>query len=1255
EIQNQKINTLQEEIKALKRKEDRYDEKGNKPQEFRYRVQAKELNKFVDEIKSGKVYDLKKISDYAASVGKNEYRRRKDKENRREAREKQVERALESGAEVSKIDYQKGTAIIGGQEVRVDKDTIKNIKLSSVKRAEDKQVIDKINTKIKENKPLTFKDLEAAKKVGISSKQLTSAVVESGKISEKINTYYKALEDAKKGKRPDVVSLMRKGIITGDEATNIVKAFETSPQELEKIKDKDFSKVWERLIPEPGKKKSSLTALDSTTQVRAFKTTVNQELKRSGIEPVKLSADTTKFEKEYNKLLDMRENLKKTIKKDVKEKTLNEILKNELSLKNKALTGQSMTPKELKLLEKQIELQGNELTKAQIEYGKKLWNLPAVYARQIKIRSQKGEKNALYNDFKKIGKGALKEVGDLINVVTGVKGLTINSKGESFDGIIAKGARGFLDYETRVIKELTQGKSVKNVIGDDLKKIVKSSKEIGNKTVDVIKFMKENPIGTLILVSAGIEAGIIGSKKEFMKNPEENIGRAIVWLFPGKIIKGVVSTSKLGFKVTGDLTKDLVKISRYLKNSKVPVRKRKGDTFDYFFMKKKSLGSFIKDYPKEKFLKLKMSRINKIVDNAKNKASINFKVGSKLDRSKILLETKLKKILEIPKNVKLSLNKKQIDKIVSNYEKLNDKPIITFKVGSKKETLINKLNKVLDFPKEQLRTLKINRINKIVNNVAKKQEKLILKFKAGDTKERVINKLNKILDIPKNKLMKMKISRINKLVENAKNKPVITFKIGTKKETIINKLNELYAIPKDLLKKLKLTKINKIVDKINKSRNKPIITFKIGTKKETIIRKLNELLGIPKKILQDLNMKQINKIVDKRNKEVISFTVVDKAKVASKTRGKKFLAGKKAQARIPQPVLKEVNKLEDKTSAIMKEALSYNKNDIIRFKVGKQDSVTSFKVGKQLEKMKVQKSILRKKLKSITKLKIKTKNPALYLIEVRLLKNLTRISLLTLFFERLSGFTKQNKNLANKDYERIKKDLRDVLKINERIKIRDIENLKDQERIRIKLIEQLKIRINDVLRDVKTIKIPKTESRLAPTIKMTEPPKIPPKIKLPKISFDSNKLDNRIIVFEARYRERKNKSKPFNKKNNPVVVKTIKKKTTKNRMLKIVANRTDKSLVRSMNIFVREITNRKVKDIKKPSLLSKFRQKKSKNTPVLQLVEKTKFSQDTRGEKKEIKKIKKISKKNKPIKQKKKSKKSKKKSIKTKKSKKSSK
>jgi len=131
--------------------------------------------------------------------------------------------------------------------------------------------------------------------------------------------------------------------------------------------------------------------------------------------------------------------------------------------------------------------------------------------------------------------------------------------------------------------------------------------------------------------------------------------------------------------------------------------------------------------------------------------------------------------------------------------------------------------------------------------------------------------------------------------------------------------------------------------------------------------------------------------------------------------------------------------------------------------------------------------------------------------------------------------------------------------------------------------------------------------------------------KIPKLNFNGRILDNKILTFEGIFRERKFSNKLASKLN-PIVTKKIMIRDTKNRVLKKVAQRVDNTLTASLQLRVIGLGKSK-KDISTPKILNKFKLKKSKLTPVLQLVEKNKNRFDTKGEVKETKKQKLIKKK----------------------------
>lgn len=141
---------------------------------------------------------------------------------------------------------------------------------------------------------------------------------------------------------------------------------------------------------------------------------------------------------------------------------------------------------------------------------------------------------------------------------------------------------------------------------------------------------------------------------------------------------------------------------------------------------------------------------------------------------------------------------------------------------------------------------------------------------------------------------------------------------------------------------------------------------------------------------------------------------------------------------------------------------------------------------------------------------------------------------------------------------------------------------------------------------LKAIRLLKLDSKLIPqTIKITslKPPNKPP-VKIPPFSFKINwntKLPsgyNRIVNAIVRVKGKN---------------RVIRLRTTPNRALNKVSKIVDNTTTRSFQLKIVGI--RKKADTKKPKL-DKFRQKKSKGSAVLGIVEKTKYAIDTKGEKK---------------------------------------
>jgi len=181
--------------------------------------------------------------------------------------------------------------------------------------------------------------------------------------------------------------------------------------------------------------------------------------------------------------------------------------------------------------------------------------------------------------------------------------------------------------------------------------------------------------------------------------------------------------------------------------------------------------------------------------------------------------------------------------------------------------------------------------------------------------------------------------------------------------------------------------------------------------------------------------------------------------------------------------------------------------------------------------------------------------------------------------KQLQKFKQDNK----KEIERIQKKIKDV----------DTDKIKDQEKAqKPKQVTKSKT----VKRAIK----PKVKIS-AITVKPPKAPKKPKKLK--KLTFDSELPRGENLKFNAKYKEKGR-------------IKTLKLGLPKNKALARVGNLADTTTQRSIEIFI--VGTTKAKDIGRPPVLSKFRPKISSNRQVLKLVEKSKNTIDTKGEKQKL-------------------------------------
>lgn len=1035
--QANRIKNLKNEYQDKLKKVDRYDERGDeatgdrrakyKAKEASYKKEAKELDKIIKEMESsGTRYTISQVKRYINDVGDAEYDRKLNKARRNIEKQN----LLESG-NITKISYSNGkpvSAVVNGKSLSLKGLDTKTVQLTSVKFSKIKDIEDKIN----KGQALTVEDFKKAQQLGIDSKQLLGVAGEAFKTQKEL----KLLKE--KQAKASINNIDKAFSNAG--LSFIVKAF-TPSQKKDLLTNLTNRQIAELSAVELNKK---LNPIQKETQKRKILGIDNEDLLQTKITNNKLK------KKIFNAGLKVTE------------------LEN---INNKFITGQTLTPKEQVEYFTLKRLEAKDLSKKQQDLAKKILLSPLNYSSSLALRSRAGESSPLYNDLKGIGLGFAKEVGDTINFITGVKDITINSRGETYDGLIALPARKVIDYGISLYKRTGKDTKLRTLIKKDMTKLAKSIGKISGKGIDITKFAYNNPSTTLLIVGLAVEQGIIKSKSSFLKNPQENLGRAFAWLFPDKIIKGIGKVSKGVERVALKGTqlkrfKDLNKVTKVAKEANLTAQQL--SKLERAILRASNISNKVK----------RENKVRTALMSILKDRGINYKRGLSLKD----LVTKVKS------------SKVQAIKVTKAKPKT-----ITIKPKDKKITLAQ-------LKKAKLETGGVVRLQKIKN-----KRKVITRYKIEPNGSFT-------------KITKKEFDKIQRLAKAKQPKP----KKKPKKEVI----------------KLDVTELEKQTIEKNLKKNG---VYKSG--KVTYI---------------DLNA-------------VKRLETAKEATVKPVTK-KGLLSNKKAQTRFSRQIQVSVEKETKK--------ISKAKKDIKRKKITR---------------------------KSINKTKAVLKKSK---IKLGILLNLARAIKAATLIKKIRSTIKSNNNVI----KRIEK-VMPAIKIKPATKIKPASKVKPATKIKTSSKVGQGIKTKPL---TKAKSISKPISKLKPVIKskpITKPKeekRLKPR-RLPKLNFDSNILNNRVVTYEAKFRERRNKNKPFNKKSNPIITKTIKKTTTKNRMLKIVADKADNSLVRSMKVKVTSVTNRKIKDIKKPQVLNKFRQKKSKNTPVLELVEKSKSTLDTPGEKREAK------------------------------------
>jgi len=512
------------------------------------------------------------------------------------------------------------------------------------------------------------------------------------------------------------------------------------------------------------------------------------------------------------------------------EKLSSDIKKNLSSPEYKLLTKQTLTPEETSLLfsmpknktftqtlEGLGDKQRNILNSRLVRYSNKLlseFDVVGKYTANLGLRIDKGEKNPFYNDvktyatiknLKKTGKfgagvsvGIAKTVGDFVNFITGVKGITINSKGKTYDGLIALPARRIHDYTISLMRRVEKQKGgIKKlrVINNDFVKLVKGSIKIGKAGLDVTEFAFKNPELTSMIIGAAIFNGVISGKADFLKNPAENTGRAFVWLFPNTIIKGVTKSAQLakkGFKkfdktlFSVDETKQIINKIEVLEKLKTRTREQ------------------------TQLLKLLREQV---------KINKEYKY---LTSAKFELETGIVKSFDI-KSPTLK-QKKKIKVNTQKVENINKKIETKVKTSKKKTIRINDLQKA-----KLIKKLFEVKPPKELKKVSKLKGKALQEVKELERiKESQIKIQNRIKEIKKNIIspvidedVKARLIKESDLLTSNLNEIILNLKYSS----------GVKATSEELIILNQLSKLSEYIQKLNK---KIIVAQKLGAKSKLI-------------------------------------------------------------------------------------------------------------------------------------------------------------------------------------------------------------------------------------------------------------------------------------------------------------------------------------------------------------------------------------------------------------------------------------
>jgi len=490
--------------------------RGNKVGRNGYREMARAYNEILMRVQKGELLDMKAVDTYAQQREHDARALRREadvlQKKQERAREQQKQATLQTG-KVTKINYSKSYAIVNGQKINLSKTQLKNISLSSVRKANAERELKQIATKVSQGKTLSVADFEKARSLGVSSTELQKFVSDTVQYKKNLKLVQQQTKDQRLNFEKRLGGMSK--VLTAQQKEILYKSqfVSTTP-----------------FLQLPNKIKTKLTALDKMN----LSPLVREKLKREvmGQTVNDLGEQLDLFGKSYSQR-EFEAKLNKAIEKAISDK----LKKVALSPEQKFLTGQTLTPKEQQLAFASIRMKGEALTAEQVRLGKKVISSPVTYGENLAVRFQRGEAHPLYNDVRAFSTGV----------------------GKGLYSMFVQPVASAFDYGRSLVKRAQFKKtSAFEILKKDIELITKGTKS-------TYKFVKENPVTAAIIVNTAIAQGLDSSKKDFVKNPAETLGLAMAYLFPGSIIKGGVKALKVAGKVGG--ASKLINVKKYSTNT----------------------------------------------------------------------------------------------------------------------------------------------------------------------------------------------------------------------------------------------------------------------------------------------------------------------------------------------------------------------------------------------------------------------------------------------------------------------------------------------------------------------------------------------------------------------------------------------------------------------------------------------------------------------------------------------------------------